>query len=69
LNEVIVRWPIPEFYSDEDLSAATSDLCQHRLPSFYPIFGEIHSFIVASNGQLAKSPHARVEVAISSAVA
>ena len=69
LNEVIVRWPIPEFYSDEDLSAATSDLCQHRLPNFYPIFGEIHSFIVASNGQLAKKPHARAEVAISSAAA
>lgn len=50
LNEVIVRWPIPEFCSDEDLSKATTDFYQRRYPEFYPYFGEIHSFS-ASSGQ------------------
>jgi hypothetical protein len=50
LNEVIVRWPIPEFRSEEDLSKATSDLCQYKFPEFFPYFGEIHSF-TASSGQ------------------
>lgn len=50
LNEVVVRWPIPEFRSEEALRQATTALCQRRFPEFYPYFGEIHSF-TASSGQ------------------
>lgn len=68
LNEVIVRWPIPEFRSDEALGRATRDLSQHRLPDFYPIFGEIHSF-TASGVDVAESPLESGEVAASQAPA
>jgi hypothetical protein len=63
LNEVLVRWPIPEFRGDEDLGKITSDLCEHRFPQFYPIFGEIHSFTASSAAQVAETPDALVEVA------
>ena len=66
---MMVRWPMPEFRSDEDLSKATRDLCQHRFPEFYPYFGEIHSFTASNAAQVAESPHELVEVVISQAVA
>lgn len=50
LNEVSVNWPIPEFSSREELEKAIVNLCDGKFLDFYPIFGEIHSF-VASNGQ------------------
>jgi hypothetical protein len=50
LNEVAVLWPIPQITSRAALEAAIVNLCSGRFPDFYPVFGEIHSF-VASNGQ------------------
>ena len=55
LNEVLVRWPMPEFRGDEDLRRATSDLCEHRFPQFYPVFGEIHSFAASAVRRSLKS--------------
>ncbi len=48
LNEITVRWPMPEFQSAEALSKVTMKLCQLKFPDFFPVFGEIHSF-TASN--------------------
>ena len=50
LNEITVRWPMPEFDSDEALEKARLRLCERKFPDFYPVFGEIHSF-TASSGQ------------------
>jgi hypothetical protein len=69
LNEVIVRWPVPEFRSDEALGKATRDLCQQRLPDFYPVFGEIHSFTASGAAEAAESPLEKGEVAVPQAVA
>ena len=69
LNEIIVSWPMPEFRSDEALSAATQALCQHRLPNFYPVFGEIHSFHASSAGRIVDKPYELEQVAVSQAVA
>ncbi|HSE18771.1 MAG TPA: hypothetical protein VLB46_17065 [Pyrinomonadaceae bacterium] len=44
LNEVIVRWPIPEFEGDAALERVVLNICEKSFPDFYPIFGEIHSF-------------------------
>ena len=69
LNEITVCWPLPEFHSNEALSAATRDLCQHRLPNFYPVFGEIHSFTATNAARVADKPHELEEIAVSQAVA
>ena len=50
LNEVAVRWPMPEFRTEEALSKVTMRLCYQKFPDFYPVFGEIHTF-TAGNGQ------------------
>lgn len=50
LNEILVRWPMPEFQSAEALSKVTLALCHRKFPDLYPVFGEIHSF-KAANGQ------------------
>jgi hypothetical protein len=50
LNEISVRWPMPEFQSAEALSQVAMRLCELKLPNFFPVFGEIHSF-TASDGQ------------------
>lgn len=44
LNEVTVRWPVPEFASAEALEKSVLDLYDRIIPEFYPVFGEIHSF-------------------------
>ena len=49
INEVIVRWPMPEFPTERMLAKAVNYMCQRKFPDFFPIFGHIHSFI-ASNG-------------------
>jgi hypothetical protein len=69
LNELTVHWPIPAFHSDESLSKATKALTQHKLPNFYPVFGEIHSFTAASAARVAESPHELAQVAATQAVA
>jgi hypothetical protein len=50
LNEVALHWPIPEFSSRAELEKAIVNLCDGKFLDFYPIFGEIYSF-VAANGQ------------------
>jgi hypothetical protein len=55
LNEVAVRWPIPDFRSTEALSRVTKRLCAQKFPDFYAFFGEIHTF-TASNGEPVAPP-------------
>jgi hypothetical protein len=64
MNEVTVRWPIPEFQSSAALKKAVQDMCAKKFPEFYPVFGEIHSF-TASRGQAVSttSPAAEQELA------
>ncbi|MFL6282406.1 MAG: hypothetical protein ACJ74Q_04495 [Pyrinomonadaceae bacterium] len=54
LNEVTVRWPMPELASAAALERAVLDLYDRIIPEFYPVFGEIHSFI-ASDARTAQS--------------
>jgi hypothetical protein len=49
LNELSVRWPLPEFAGTEALERVALNLGERRFPDFYPVFGEIHSF-TASRG-------------------
>ena len=44
LNDIIVRWPIPDFEGDAALERVVVNMCEKAFPDFYPIFGEIHSF-------------------------
>ena len=69
LNELVVHWPIPTFRSDESLRKATKALTQHKLPNFYPVFGEIHSFTAASAARVAETPQELARVAVPQAVA
>lgn len=55
INELIVHWPTPSFRSDHSLRRATQALTQHKLPNFYPVFGEIHSFTAASAALVAEN--------------
>ena len=50
LNEVVVRWPIPDFDDDGWLARARQKVSERKFPDFYPVFGEIHSF-TASRGK------------------
>jgi len=69
LNELTVHWPTPEFRSEESLSEATKALTQHKLPNFYPVFGEIHSLTAANAARVAESPQELVQAAAPQAVA
>lgn len=63
LNEVTVRWPIPEFQTDEALEKVVFNLFnlwEMKFPNFYPVFGEIHSF-TAARGQEVSTSFAGVE--------
>jgi hypothetical protein len=44
LNEVVVRWPIPDFEGNAALERVVVNMCEKAFPDFYPVFGEIHSF-------------------------
>lgn len=51
LNEVSLRWPQPEFPDEEALRSMFDHLVDDGIyPEFYPVFGEVHSF-VASDGR------------------
>jgi hypothetical protein len=52
VNEIEVRWPIPEFRTDEVLSEGVLKLCRQMYPEYYPIFGEIHSFTASVGRQV-----------------
>jgi hypothetical protein len=55
LNEVTVRWPIPEFDSGVALKKVVRDMCAMKFPEFYPVFGEIHSFTAARGKEVSTS--------------
>ena len=64
LNEVTVRWPMPEFESGAALKKAVQDMCARKFPEFYPIFGEIHTFTAARGTAVSTSvPAAEQELA------
>jgi hypothetical protein len=52
VNEVVVRWPMPEFHCAEALSKVTASFCEMQFPDFFPIFGEIHSFTASSGSEV-----------------
>jgi hypothetical protein len=54
LNEVVVRWPIPDFDDDGWLARARQKVSERKFPDFYPIFGEIHSFSAVSQKSVPK---------------
>jgi hypothetical protein len=64
LNEVKVRWPIPEFASDEALERAVSNLYERKFPDFYPVFGEIHSFTASNGPEVSRSLSALQELSV-----
>jgi hypothetical protein len=60
LNEVTVRWPVPEFPGEKALDRVRPNLLERKFPDFYPVFGEIHSF-TASDGLKASGGDAPAE--------
>jgi len=50
INEIMIHWPIPEPMGRKALEAAIADTLSDITPEFYPIFGEIHSFIASDAG-------------------
>ena len=67
VNEITVRWPMPEFQTAEALTKVTARLCELKFPDFFPIFGEIHSFIASNGVELAVD--SRVPIQAQAAVA
>jgi hypothetical protein len=60
VNEVTVRWPIPDFNSDAALKQVVLDMSAMKFPELYPCFGEIHSF-TASRGAAVSNTVAEAE--------
>jgi hypothetical protein len=61
LNEVAVRWPVPEFESGEALEKVVVNLFNFwelKFPNFFPIFGEIHSFTASGGTVISTNPSA-----------
>lgn len=62
INEIEVRWPMPDFRTDEALSEVLPRLCQKKHPEYYPLFGEIHSFFASDGCKVSTNlPTAQVE--------
>jgi hypothetical protein len=58
LNEVVVRWPVPEFESGEALEKVVMNLFNFwelKFPTFFPVFGEIHSFTASGEPVISTS--------------
>jgi hypothetical protein len=50
LNEVVIRWPLPEFPDKEALDVMFEHLVDDGIyPDFYPVFGEVHSFVASDD--------------------
>jgi hypothetical protein len=47
VNEIMIRWPVHEFDSNEAFERVMEELFQWKNPEFYYVFGEIHSFTVS----------------------
>ncbi|HSE18769.1 MAG TPA: hypothetical protein VLB46_17055 [Pyrinomonadaceae bacterium] len=68
LNEVTVSWPIAEFNTEQALKQAAMKMYEGKFPHFYPVFGEIHSFIasdgkkVQTGSEMAESSLVQMEV-------
>jgi hypothetical protein len=54
LNEVTVRWPMPEFDSRAGLERVIHNLCERKFLEFYPVFGDIHSFTASSSTEVSR---------------
>jgi tetratricopeptide (TPR) repeat protein len=55
INEVVVRWPMPEFPGKAGYLGVINDLAEGNIPEFFCVFGEIHAFI-ASDGRKVQIP-------------
>ena len=49
VNEISIRWPLPEFRGEEELALAFADP-DLASPELFPCFGEIHAFTAADAG-------------------
>jgi hypothetical protein len=66
LNEVTVRWPVPEFESGEALEKVVTNLFNFwelKFPNFFPVFGEIHSFTASGVPVTSTTPAVQPELA------
>lgn len=65
VNEIAIRWPMPEFPGVQALQEAVLRLNELKVPSYYPIFGDIHSFTAADGrAQPADDSVAEIELAM-----
>jgi hypothetical protein len=65
LNLVTVRWPVPEFAPAAALERIMQDFFERKVPDFYAVFGEIHSFTAADGRRFgARDEGAREELAV-----
>lgn len=44
MNDIVIRWPVPEFPGEKALGAVADALVDGISPKFFPLFGEIHAF-------------------------
>lgn len=44
VNEIVIRWPFPDFSAQDVLCVAIENIRHKLLPEFYARFGEVHSF-------------------------
>lgn len=63
INEVTVRWPIPEIDCDAALKKSVLNVYEGKFAELYPVYGEIHTF-VASNGMKVQTTPETVELSL-----
>lgn len=61
VNEITVSWPIVEFDYEQALKEAAIKMYELKFPHFYPVFGEIYSFI-ASDGTKVQTGYETAEL-------
>jgi hypothetical protein len=50
INEVTIRWPVPEFSTDDAISRAANDIRHNWSPELYCAFGDVHTFTATVAG-------------------
>lgn len=55
LNEIVISWPMPEFDADAAWETVRLKVIERKFPDFFPIFGEIHSFIASDGREVSTS--------------
>ncbi len=62
INEVLIRWPMPDFPGLKGLEPILDDVMESYWPEFFCVFGEVHTF-VATDGRAAQpnAPQVRRE--------